>query len=285
VRTTFIAMLLATAILAPASPIHASPADSLPDTTGIHTSWRIEPARPCVNDSVFMIVRGYVATPCDSFIGAQAITPLFVRIRQQVRVELACFVGPTIFYPVPLALGRFPAGTHSGIVEVVTTQLREDGSSTTMTQQFRFGFEVAATCSIPPPPPPPGPLPYTHTIGTEPERACAGQPTSLVLKGAFPSGCGEVVDTWVQDPHNVHLTLRPFALPDTACLAVLKPWRAGFPLGPLPTGPHRTNITMVVIERTVSAGSSTTPTTAATSSSCTEIAIRSRHRSRGRCRT
>lgn len=248
VRPTLTTLLVVLAALAPAA-LHAAPADSLPDTTGIYTSWRIEPPHPCYLDSVSMVVRGYVATPCDSFIGAEAITPLFVRIRQVARIERRCLIGPTIFYPVPLPLGRFPAGTHSGIVELETTLLREDGTSTLMTQQFRFGFEVAAECSIPPPPPPPGPLPYTHTIRTEPLRACAGQPTSLVLEGAFPSGCGEVVDTWVQDPHNVHLTLRPFALPDTACPAILKPWRADFPLGPLPTGPHRTDITMVVYER------------------------------------
>src|SRR5512134_3292204 len=36
-----------------------------------------------------------------------------------------------------------------------------------------------------PPPPTPSALPYVHLIGTEPPRPCAGQPTSLVLAGAF----------------------------------------------------------------------------------------------------
>lgn len=245
-RPALFALLVALAAFVPTAAINASPVDTLPDTTGINPSWRIEPPHPCVADSVSMVVRGYVATPCDSFVGAEAISPLFVRIRTVTRIERHCFAAPFIFYDVPLPLGTFIAGTHSGIVEHETTLLREDGSSTLSTQQFRFGFEVAPECSIPPPPPLPGELPYTHTIRTEPPRACAWQPTSLVLEGAFPTGCGELVDTHVQDPNNVHLTLRPFALPDTACPMVLKPWRADFPLGPLPTGPHRTNITMVV---------------------------------------
>lgn len=249
VRPALNVLLVALAVLVPAT-LHAAPEGAPPDTGGILTTWRVVPPQPCVLDSVSMLVRGYVATPCDSFVGAEAITPLFVRIRQVQRIERQCFAAPSIFYEVPLPLGRFIAGTHSGIVEVATTLLREDGTSTLMTQQFRFGFEVAAECSIPPPPPPPtDTLPYVQTIRTEPPRACAGQPTSLVLEGAFPTSCGQVVDTYVQDSQNVYLTLRPFSLPDTACLAVLKPWRADFPLGPLPTGPHRTNITMVVYQR------------------------------------
>ena len=195
-----------------------------------------------------MIVRGFVSTPCDSFMGAEAISPLFVRIRRLEYVDLRCFAAPSEFFPVPVPLGRFQPGTHAGIVEVVTLQTRNDGSSTTLAQQFRFDFEVAAECSIPPPPPPPpNSLPYVNTIGTLPPRPCAGRPTSLVLAGEFPDGCGQVIDAFVWDPHNVSITVKAGALRDTACTLPPVPWRHAFDLGPLPSGPHRTNITMVVV--------------------------------------
>jgi flagellar hook capping protein FlgD len=245
VRTPFLALMLAVAALAPPPSLQAAPVDSLPDTTGFPTPWRIVPAVPCELDSVFMIVRGFVATPCDSFISAEAVSPLFVRIRRLTYIDRRC-PEPAIFYPVPLALGRFAAGQHTGTVELVTIQMRSDGSSTTLEQAFRFDFTVAADCSIPPPPTP-GALPYVHSIGTEPPRACAGQPTSLVLEGVFTDGCGRVVDAIVHDPNNVELTLKPYVLPDTACTDAPTPWRQDFPLGLLASGPHRTNITLHVL--------------------------------------
>ena len=252
VRTSLVALMLAVAALASAPTLQAAPVDSLPDTTGILTPWRLEPARPCVHDSVFMIVRGFVATPCDSFLGAEAISPLFVRIRRQVNVDRACFTGPTTFYPVPVALGRFAAGAHAGIVELVTTEVRNDRTTTRLAQQFRFDFVVDSLCEIPPPGP--GPLPFVHSIGTEPPRPCAGRPTSLVIKGAFNDGCGCVIGATVHDPRNVELTLSPKGLPGPACPLVITPWRQDFDLGSLPSGPHRTNITLHVV-RVDSAGS------------------------------
>ncbi len=246
IRTSFVALLLGAAAIGGSSFVNAAPAGPVPDSSGLLTPWRLEPAAPCVHDSAFMLVRGFVATPCDSFIGAEAITPLFVRIRTQVNVERLCFAAPTIFYGVPVPLGRFAAGPHMGIVEVETIQMQSNGSSTRLAQQYRFDFVVAAECSIPPPPSP-LPLPYVHTIGTEPPRPCAGRPTSLVMKGVFNDGCGRVIDAAVLDPENVELTLKPHALRDTACTLALKPWRQDFDLGSLPSGPHRTNITLNVV--------------------------------------
>ena len=67
IRTPFFPLLLATVLSGWAPSLQAAPADSLPDTTGILTPWHLEPPTPCFADSVFMIVRGFVATPCDSF--------------------------------------------------------------------------------------------------------------------------------------------------------------------------------------------------------------------------
>src|SRR5262245_46403299 len=103
-RAPFMALILALAAFAPHATgiAHAGP---VPDTTGILTPWRIVPANPCVTDSVFMVVRGFADTPCDQFIGAEAITPLHVRIRTVRYVDRRC-PEPSAYYEVPVLLGR-----------------------------------------------------------------------------------------------------------------------------------------------------------------------------------
>ena len=246
-RRTFVTALFVAALAAAVAPVPSAHAQTPPDTAGILTPWRIEPPIPCVEDSVFMIVRGFVATACDSFLGAEAVNPLFVRIRLQTWGDRDCPAPPNQFYPVPVALGRFPDGPQRGIVEVELTTAFSTGPPTVSTQQYPFEFDVDSACAGPPPPPPPGPLPYVHSIGTDPERPCAGRPTSLVLSGVFRDGCGRVIDSYVHDPSHVELTLKPDVLPDTACTLNLQPWRVAFDLGQLPSGPHRTNITLHVI--------------------------------------
>jgi hypothetical protein len=68
-----------------------------------------------------------------------------------------------------------------------------------------------------------------------------------VLAGAFNDGCGRVIGATVHDSRHVELTLKPRALPDTVCTQASRPWRQSFDLGPLPSGPHRTNITLHVL--------------------------------------
>ena len=91
-RAPFMALTLALAALTPPSSgtVHAGP---VPDTTGILTPWHIVPKSPCVNDSVLMVVRGFVATPCDSFIGAEAITR-FLESRGRAGVPLYLWYRP-----------------------------------------------------------------------------------------------------------------------------------------------------------------------------------------------
>ena len=252
IRASSATLLLAVVLGGWMTTAAATPSGPVPDTTGILTSWRIDPASPCTRDPVFMIVRGFVATPCDSFMDAEALGPLHVRIRRQVYVDRQCFAAPVQFYPVPVALGRFTAGPHMGLVDVETVERRSDGSVTRATQQFRFDFVVAAEC--PEPPPPPGPLPYVASIGTDPPHPCAGRPTTLVMSGFFKDGCGRLVDAYVRDPGHVELTLKVQVLRDTLCTLAPEPWRQGFDLGLLPPGTHRTDITLHIVA-TDSAGS------------------------------
>ncbi len=247
IRSLFVALVFATVISTVVPPAHTAPVGPLPDSTGILTSWRLEPVSPCVQDSIYMIVRGFVATPCDSFLGAEAIDSLHVRIRTQVYADRMCFAPPLVFYPVPVGLGRFAAGSHAGIVDVVTAYVREDGSATRMVQQFRFEFVVSPDCPTPPPPTPP-PLPFVNAIFTDPPHPCAERPTSLVMEGAFLDGCGQVVDAAVHDPQHVEITLQLHTLEQRGCTDELKPWRQAFDLGPLPSGGHRTDVTLHVVD-------------------------------------
>src|SRR6185295_12798495 len=93
----------------------------------------------------------------------------------------------------------------------------------------------------------PTPLPFVLDIHTEPRVPCESVPTSLILVGEFPNGCGTVV---AQSPPGapLELTIRVGAGPDTACAAYPKPWRVEFPLGLLKVGHHRFVITLHVID-------------------------------------
>lgn len=245
-RPTLIALLAAAALLSPlARRAAAAPSGPVPDTSGILTPWRIEPQFPCVHDSVAMIVRGFVSTPCEVFVGAEAIGPLHVRIRLQHYADRACFAAPFQFFPVPVPLGLFPAGSHTGLVDIETTVFIQDTASTVTTQQLRFGFNVTTECR--PEPPPQDLLPYVNSIATDPEYPCTTRPTTLVVGGLLPSTCGEVIDSQVIDSEHVTLTLKPYVLADTACGLALKPWEVRFPLGLLPAGVHRTEIEEVVL--------------------------------------
>src|SRR5262245_58694749 len=126
-RSTMIAVLDAAALISTSAP-KAIPGP-VPDTTGLLTTWRIEPRFPCIHDSVTMVVRGFVSTPCEVFVGAEAIGPLHVRIRLQHYADRYCFAAPFQFFPVPVPRGVFPAGSHTGLVDIETTVFIQDTAS------------------------------------------------------------------------------------------------------------------------------------------------------------
>jgi hypothetical protein len=247
---TFPALLACALLPLGAAAVRPAAAQPVPDTTTIPMAWRIEPAAPCFADSVFLVVQAYVSTPCDSFMGVEALNPRFVRIQRHVYVDRAgmCPASPPTLYAVPVALGRFPAGPQAGILEVETVLIRNDGSATRDVQRSPFDFTVSANCAIPPPGPPPG-LPFVTSITTVPTQPCTGHATSLVLSGVFTNGCGRVVDARVDDPGHVEITLKPEVLADTVCTEALRPWRQAFDLGRLPAGFHHTDITLHVLRR------------------------------------
>lgn len=260
----------------------AAPTGPVADSSSILTPWRFSPELPCFQDSVYMVVRGFVATPCDSFAGAEAIDSAHVRIRVQVYDDRRCLAAPSIFYQVPIGLGRFAPGQHMGLVDFETTHVRGDGTSYREVQQLRFVLGVSSDCPIPQPPPPPTPLPFVDAIFTAPLHPCAGQPTAIVLQGHFFDGCGQLTAVNLHDASNLEFDLQIHRPEDHDCTLGLKPWSLPVNLGPLPSGPHRTNITVHVFDFDPRGDRLTRSTPARTSSSSPATAIRSRRR-RLRC--
>jgi len=230
----FLASGVLTLLTAAASPADGSDVPSL-------VTWRLHPAHPCVQDEVALIVRGFHATPCDSFIGAEAVGPGRVRVRTQVHDLRLCFVGPTEFFDVPVALGRFPAGPNAIEILSEIVHVGSDGGPDTARFESRLGFDIAAECL-----PPVGDLPFVNGAATDPRRPCAEKPTTLVLFGEFRDGCGRVVETRVIDPGHVALTLDLHPDPAVACPTVITPWKAAFPLGHLEPGGHRVEVELTV---------------------------------------
>src|SRR5262245_13736684 len=214
-RSLLVALALAALSLAPAS----AAAQVIPDTTGILTTWTIEPQSPCSTDSVFLVVRGFVSTPCMWFLGAgggDPNNPTHVQILVREYSNVRCFAAPNQFYRVPVKLGVFPPGTHALDIAITTQYVENDSTSAREeTVHYLDHFVVDSLCHEPPPPPPPTPLPYVDRIETDPPVPCAGRATSLILKGHFPDACSQVIDAETINSENVHLTVKIGALPDT----------------------------------------------------------------------
>jgi len=208
----------------------------------------ISPAQPCPRDQVYLLVRGYVATPCDSFIDARRLDPSHVRIRTLIRDGMACLVGPSQFFVVPVLLGSFPVGPVVVDVEHEIVHLAPDGSTRSEFLHEPFAIDVQPECHAPVP----TSLPGVSVIRTEPAVPCSEAFTSLVLEGWFNDGCGRLLDPRTLDPGHVELTLKTAVGRDTFCTLALQPWRAVFPLGRLAAGTHAVEIHLVVIGRSAS---------------------------------
>ena len=225
-------------LLGAASAVAQTPTDST------SSEWLLHPARPCVQDGVTLFVRGYLATPCDSFAGAFRAADGAVVIRQVTRAHVDCAVGPSTFFAVPIAFGPLPAGPQSIALHRRFLVMQSDGSVDSTTADSTIAFQVAADCPIPPPPLPADQLPLVDRAGTAPSPPCPDRPTALVLGGYFPNSCGQVVSA--SSENGVRLVLAPSPPGPIACALHLKPWSASFPLGFLAAGSYRVGVDLTV---------------------------------------
>jgi hypothetical protein len=200
------------------------------------------PKAPCAQDTVTVFVRGYVSTPCDSFVGAEKTGPNSIVIRQQIYAYRQCLAAPFQFFSVPVVMGTFPVGSNS--IEIVheVVGIGGDHARDTTRTSTTLTFDVAPVCQ-PPAPVPADDLPFVLRVGTVPSPPCPGQPVTIRMDGAFLDQCGSVVSV---DPENFSLTIAPYSQPYPCALA-LKPWSVEFPLGSLAAGHFRVLIHMTVL--------------------------------------
>ena len=225
-RAGFAALLVAWVSALPAGAL-AAPAD-YPTSDVL-----LFPDAPSVLDTVTVFARGFVATPCDSFLGAERSGPASIRIRTQVYDARACLVAPFQFFSVPVVMGRFPAGTNRIEIERQVIHVGTDGSRDTIGTRIALFFDVSETRHLPAPIPAEQ-LPFVLQVGTVPNPPCPTQSTTLHLAGVFPDGCGRVVSV---DPGTLSLVIAPYPPAPTPCTLALKPWKRTSHWGCSPPAP------------------------------------------------
>jgi len=86
-------------------------------------------------------------------------------------------------------------------------------------------------------------LRYTTGYGLNPNPPLASGPTTFLLNGYYPTGCGSIVSSSVIDPEHVAIHVRTdAACPDSSSAE----WVGSFPLGMLAAGNHDLTITLTM---------------------------------------
>src|SRR5437867_7320092 len=103
-------------------------ADYLPDSLPPNAEWVLLPSQPCLEDDVVLCIRGYEATPCDSFISAYRTGERDVVVRTLVVIDRQCFAAPYEFFSVPIHFGPLPPGPQSLTIHHHWLSQMSDGS-------------------------------------------------------------------------------------------------------------------------------------------------------------
>src|SRR5262249_36242588 len=137
------------------------------------------PAQPCVESDVIIYVRGFEATPCDSFLAAYRSGDREITIRTLTHTDRRCAVAPSVFYAVRIPFGRLPAGPQT--VQVHRRMLMMEGADVvdSLVTGSEISFSVASACPDPPLPGPAENLPYVQHIATVPSPACPDRPVQV----------------------------------------------------------------------------------------------------------
>lgn len=216
-------------------------AGASPDSTFGAT---IYPQSPCANDTVVVMVRGFLPTPCDSFIGAFKVNETTVRRITQAYFQRYCLTVPLHSFTVPVVMGRFPAfGLHTIQVENWTI-IRDEAGTVVDTSKATstLSFFVGDSCR--PAQIQAGKLPFVVRVSTAPLPPCPDRPATLRLDGVFPNDCGGVVSV---DSAGLSLMIAPYPPATSPCTPVWTPWSVDFPLGLLAAGHHAARVRMTVL--------------------------------------
>jgi hypothetical protein len=253
-------VIAAPLVLVGADAFAARPAIlELPSTSGAGTPgtdpnvpgnslFHLQNPRPCVRDSVVLVVPGYKATACDSFIGVHVEAPTHVVYHTWVNDTVACPLVLLRTYPIRLNLGLFPAGPQRIEIEWVTEHVTRSGISTEV-RRVPIDFVVSADCV------PPGRLPYVdHVQIGGPDCIPPRDSIRVRIEGTFPNGCFQLVKVEVIPdmtmgplPHSPRIRL---TVEDCACCLIVctpdpVPWGTSVLLPPLPPMDYKLPIELV----------------------------------------
>ena len=231
---TFVLLILVCALLASSAPAAVA---AVADTTESGDLWLepdlvLHPRAPCYGDEVIAYLRGYVSTPCDSFIGVSHTDGQPIIVRTLLRTDRQCAVGPSVFFAIPVSLGRPVAGSYSFVVQRRRLMLDANGALDSTSTESIYDYVVRSDCPLVPQPWVTE-LSYVDTALTLPSQPCPGQPLTFEMAGHFLDGCGRVESATASAPSHASLILAPYPQVRMPCTANLKPWKASFPLGPL----------------------------------------------------
>jgi hypothetical protein len=221
----FVAPVLPSIVGVPAA--HASPA-----------TWHVDPPAPCAGQDVRLVFG--ICTCNTHWVSLTHPDNGPVRLDLIVDPSIVCIqCGPDT---MSIALGRFAAGNYIQNIQIVSHIMGTTGADSLKVEDEQVSFSVSADCS--------SPVPFLESVWIGqpapctvcPPKVCAGDSIMVYLKGRFPSPCYAV--------HEIRRLPSPLAGPlpepdliqivyetcSTApCAAVLVPWTAALPIGPLPT--------------------------------------------------
>ncbi len=202
----------------------------------------VYPPIPCADQDVTILVRGFEATPCDSFLSAERMDAHTIRVRTQVYSTRECLAAPFEFFSVPVVMGRFPAGSNQIVLLRETIVRDEVGVRDTTRTTSSLSFDVATSCSSASLPA--QQLPFVEEIRAFPDPPCLGHGGSMAVKGIFPNGCGQVVSV---DPATMTIVLAPDGSPGLPCQGGPAPWTAELPLEGSSLGARRATLNVTVV--------------------------------------
>jgi len=211
----------------------------VPTASASPATWYVEPQAPCVDQDVRLV---FGICSCNThWIGLTREANGLVRLDLSVDPSIVCIqCGPD---SMSIALGRFAAGSYIQQIEIVSHIVGVTGSDSVKVESEQASFSVTATCS--------GLIPYLQSVRIGqpqpcegcPQTACAGDSIPVQLNGMFTSPCFAVhevrrvpapVGSAVPAPDVIQLYYETCS--NAPCAAVMTPWSAALPIGPLPTG-------------------------------------------------
>lgn len=215
------ACAVALAAICAVLPGVAAAARTATDTTIVApATWRIEPANPCVDDSVRFVADVCFACGADSIlIGERSITVVL-----SVWPNVDCQVVPCPNIHAVAPLGRLSAGPHDALLRVVLRTMSASGQLLARrVQDLPAHFDVRPTCGG-------GGLPFVDRVrignrpapcDTCPPVVCTGDTLRVHFEGTLPAPCWHVESVhWLPVMSPIPTLVAVVDVSDSTCSAI-----------------------------------------------------------------